>query len=270
MINNLSAGDVSLGIKVTPSSSVYDIKVPAYSRQVTARDTAVNRIMLYNTASNPADIILTSFTDEFRATTLAGGGTVTVTGSGGSGGTAFDGIIKGFTTALPSGTNHIGEVSINSMPAQTISFTSLPAGNNNIGDVDIASMPSLPAGSNNIGNVGIIGQVSISDMPPVQVSNTPVATHHETFEGSIGATEYVYDMTARGGISTIVYISNDDTQNDLFVSFDSVTATTSPAGGQDGVIRLKAGEVLNDIPRKTMKVHLIRTTAGGLARFVGV
>ncbi len=45
-------------------------------------------------------------------------------------------------TALPAGTNNIGDVDIAS---------ALPAGTNNIGDVDIAS--SLPAGTNSIGTV---------------------------------------------------------------------------------------------------------------------
>ena len=270
MINNLSAGDVYLGIKIIPNAQQYDLKVSGYSRQVTARDTAVNRIQIYNSSSNPADIILTTFYDEFRATVLAGGGSVNVSGGGGGGGTSFDGIIKGHTVPLPAGDNKIGKVDIVTMPAQTINFPSLPAGTNNIGDVDIASMPSLPAGNNTIGNVGVVGTVNIGSMPAVQVSNTPVKTSHEMFEKTVGTTEYVYDMSARGGVDTIVYIANDDTQNDLFISFDTVTATNTPTEGQNSVIRLKPGEVLNDIPRKTSKVHLIRSVNGGLARFLGV
>lgn len=56
--------------------------------------------------------------------------------------------VSSFTTALPAGTNNIGDVDVLSLP-------SLPAGTNNIGDVDVLSLPSLPAGANNIGDVGI-------------------------------------------------------------------------------------------------------------------
>jgi len=70
-------------------------------------------------------------------------------------------------SALPAGTNNIGDVDVASLPA-------LPAGTNNIGDVDIAS--ALPAGTNNIGDVDIasalpagtnnIGDVDIASALP--------------------------------------------------------------------------------------------------------
>lgn len=51
-------------------------------------------------------------------------------------------------SALPAGTNNIGDVDVLSLP-------SIPAGSNNIGDVDVLTLPSIPAGSNNIGDVDI-------------------------------------------------------------------------------------------------------------------
>ncbi|UOF79032.1 glycoprotein repeat domain-containing protein [Caudoviricetes sp.] len=72
-------------------------------------------------------------------------------------------------TALPAGTNNIGDVDVLTLPA-------LPAGTNNIGDVDVLTLPSLPAGTNNIGDVDIlsiaagdnnIGNVDIVTMPAV-------------------------------------------------------------------------------------------------------
>lgn len=50
------------------------------------------------------------------------------------------------TTALPSGTNNIGDVDVLSLP-------SIPAGTNNIGDVDVLTLPAIPAGTNTIGYV---------------------------------------------------------------------------------------------------------------------
>lgn len=63
--------------------------------------------------------------------------------------------------------------------------TALPAGTNNIGDVDVLSLPSIPAGSNTIGNVGLvagtnaIGKLSANDgvdIGDVTVNNTVTIT----------------------------------------------------------------------------------------------
>jgi len=55
--------------------------------------------------------------------------------------------------ALPAGTNNIGDVDVLTLPA-------LPAGTNNIGDVDVLTLPAIPAGTNTIGNVGIAPRTS--------------------------------------------------------------------------------------------------------------
>lgn len=101
------------------------------------------------------------------------------------------------TSALPAGTNNIGDVDVvssvlptgaatsalqtsseailttidadTSALAGTVSgseiqvdiVASLPAGTNNIGDVDVLSLPSLPAGTNNIGDVDVLSLPSI-------------------------------------------------------------------------------------------------------------
>lgn len=52
-------------------------------------------------------------------------------------------------TALPAGTNNIGDVDI----------ASIAAGDNNIGNVDVVTLPSIPAGTNNIGDVDVLSVV---------------------------------------------------------------------------------------------------------------
>lgn len=49
-------------------------------------------------------------------------------------------------SALPAGTNNIGDVDI----------LSIAAGDNNIGNVDVVTLPALPAGTNNIGDVDVL------------------------------------------------------------------------------------------------------------------
>lgn len=50
------------------------------------------------------------------------------------------------SSALPAGTNNIGDIDVLSLPA-------LPAGTNNIGDVDVLTLPAIPTGTNSIGTV---------------------------------------------------------------------------------------------------------------------
>lgn len=75
-------------------------------------------------------------------------------------------------TALPAGSNNIGDVDI----------LSIAAGDNNIGNVDIAS--ALPAGDNNIGNFDLasaipagsnnIGDVDVASLPAGSIAGTTV------------------------------------------------------------------------------------------------
>lgn len=113
----------------------------------------------------------------------------------------------------------------------------------------------LPEGTNNIGSV------------IVQARND-----HKFYEGSIGTTEVIFDMSSLtdGNCNQIVFLENDDQTNDLWVSFDSVTVSAASTSGENGIIHLKPGEGLNDIPRQTSKVHFIRAAAGGNVRFLGV
>lgn len=63
------------------------------------------------------------------------------------------------TTALPAGTNNIGDVDVLSIAAGNnnigdVDVASIAAGDNNIGNVDLAS--AIPAGTNNIGDVDVL------------------------------------------------------------------------------------------------------------------
>jgi hypothetical protein len=96
-------------------------------------------------------------------------------------------------TALPAGTNNIGDVDVLSLPSTVIAgMTSLPAGTNNIGDVDVLSLPStviagmtsLPAGTNNIGDVDVL------TLPAI-----PAGTNLIGKVSSGGDTSTIYDGT---------------------------------------------------------------------------
>ena len=78
-----------------------------------------------------------------------GGNVLSVDDAGGS--LTVDGTVS-IGSALPAGTNNIGDVDVVSLP-------SIPAGTNNIGDVDVAS---IAAGDNNIGNVDIVTMPAVT------------------------------------------------------------------------------------------------------------
>ena len=60
----------------------------------------------------------------------------------------------------------------------TVSVTALPAGTNNIGDVDVLTLPALPAGANTIGtvNLGTLnGAATAAKQPALGTAGTPSA-----------------------------------------------------------------------------------------------
>lgn len=118
-------------------------------------------------------------------------------------------------TALPAGTNNIGDVDI----------LSIAAGDNNIGNVDVVTLPSIPAGTNNIGDVDVLTLPAIpSGTNAIGSVNRTVASS-ATLANVAGSASSVTLFSAnanrRGGI-----IFNDSTAI-LYVKFGATASTTS-------------------------------------------
>lgn len=278
-INNLSASILYFGITVIPKENIYEMMVDSFGENIYARQIGTKRCRIYNSGTNPAQLILITFEEQFNPSTLAKA--ASGSSSGGGGGGSFDGVIRGFSVPLPAGDNNIGRVKVTEMPTMNINLTELPAGNNKIGKVDVVTMPPLAEGTSHIGSVSIDGGVdidtippiTIASMPPVEVSSQPTRQSHQYFEASVGTSEVVFnitDGTNQLDVVTINFISNDDTTNDLFVSFDNTPATTTPGNGLNGIIRLKPGETLTDVHRKCNKIRFIREAGNGTVRVLGV
>lgn len=271
-INNLSTSDLFLGVSVIPDADTYDKWIAPASDGLWARELGVTRIQLYVNGADNTRVQVTSFEGDFNPTTLASASD-TVANSGGGGGAAFDGIIRGFNAPLPSGGNNIGKVVVSEMPAFQIEQKPLVAGSANIGKVDIASMPSLPVGANKIGNVGIAGGVTIDAMPPVSLNgDVTVGDISIKGEGSffsideaITTTEIVKTLAKTS--RSIKYITNDG-DTDLYIAFD--TATTDTAAGNNGRIRLLAGETLNELNIAVTTIKFKRPSGTGNVRGVVV
>jgi hypothetical protein len=88
-------------------------------------------------------------------------------------------------SAIPAGTNNIGDVDVLSLPA-------IPAGTNNIGDVDVLTLPAIPAGTNNIGDVDVLtiaaGTNQIGDVGVKPRTSGGLTKFHLVAAGSTNAT----------------------------------------------------------------------------------
>ncbi|OTW93823.1 hypothetical protein BK710_00115 [Bacillus thuringiensis serovar sumiyoshiensis] len=269
-INNLSVATLYAGVRVLPSPREYELLVPGNGRNILARKEGASQIQIYNDSEDSARIILTSFNEPFNPAVLANSGSVAPIPNGG-GGTGGDVVVKGFTSALPAGNNNLGKVVVTEMPAIDFVLQTLPAGSNNIGSVNVAKLPPLAEGKSFIGSVGVQGGVSITDMPPINVTNDPVRASCMAWEGSVNNSIVVFDMVDKNVLKFNYIVNEGDT--DLYVNFDSFTVNPTDLQGKNGLgatIRLRPGESITDFTRKTSKVNMTRTSGSGTVRILGV
>jgi len=276
VINNLGASKLFLGVNVIPNNVTYEKAITPHGENMLARQTGTTRCQIYNDSPNPNDIILTSFVSEFTPASVTGN---TVTSSGGGSGTGDGNVtIVGHSASLPAGNNNIGRVVVTSMPQQTIDLNTLPSGTNNIGKVDVAKLPSLPAGNSHIGSVSVTSPVTIESMPPIDLSSSTItitnteftlasATDHYHALNYIGTNESVINLPFT--IKHFMYISNDDTANDLLIAFNDAV-TTGGETGLNAVIRLKPGESLTDFKKVARTIKFKRSAGTGAVRYLGV
>lgn len=88
-----------------------------------------------------------------------------------------------------------------------------------------------------------------------------------TYDQSVGITEVVVNLPYE--ISVFNYIANDDLQNDLLIAFNNET-TSGELSGKNKVIKLKAGEIINELNVKATIIKFKRAAGTGNVRFVGV
>lgn len=273
-INNYSGGTLYFGRSVLPTNLVYDMIIDGYGDNLYASPNSFRSAYLYNDGADVTNCKITSFVATFEPAALKGGGGTATSGTTGPATNVnSDSTIVGFNVPMPAGNNHIGIVTVDTMPAQTINFTELPAGTNHIGSVGVDSMPALATGTSHIGSVGIDGGVQITSMPAVQVSDQPVATQHQYYEGTIDAattTGVMYPFPGAATINMINFLSNDGT-TDLYVTFDNVdpSVPANRATGTNGALHLLAGESISNFGRKCTAINFFRITGAGNVRFLG-
>ena len=111
----MNRGDntVYVGITNIPSKKDYEFKVESLSSKVFGRPFGTSKLYLFNPSSTDVFMDVYSYDGDFDINVLKDL-SVNINGSGGSGGSTFDGIIQGFSdkTSLPSGNNLIGRVGV--------------------------------------------------------------------------------------------------------------------------------------------------------------
>jgi hypothetical protein len=158
-----------------------------------------------------------------------------------------------FSGSLPAGTNNIGKVDVNSLPA-------IPAGSNAIGSVSVTGLPAIPAGSNAIGTVGVtslpaipagsnaIGSVSVTSLPAIPAGTNSIGTVTAVGAVAVGSPPTNPPVTVAGvdGSGNKQYIKTDTSGivqsalNDMLAFSGSISAggviTYSSPGPASGAI----------------------------------
>lgn len=215
---NMGTGTMYFSATRIPSADSFDMKIPAGSARMHVEPYGKTQVHIYNDGSQKGDFVLLNFSADFDPLVLAMAGFESGGSGGGSvsgGGSSFDGVIKGFDTALPSGNNTLGNVILveNNQLTQIINALkgATPAGTNKIGSVDIANSTQL---------AGILSALT--------------APEHGLFNsGNSSATGVTVSATSGRKITCITFLSNDG-EADLSVTVGDATFT------------LKSGEVLDN------------------------
>lgn len=106
---NLGTSPLYFGTISTPSSALFDFKVNAGSLGHFCEPFERDRLYVYNPSTEPTDIILTRWKDEFDGSFASMNNlSIAIDGE-----VRTDGIVKGFESSLPSGSNNIGKVTVN-------------------------------------------------------------------------------------------------------------------------------------------------------------
>lgn len=227
-ITNNGLYNIYLGIANIPRPTSYELKIGAGASKLYAEDKGRNEIYLYNEGMDDVNIILVSFRAEFNPLILAMQSDIEINGvAGGGGGGDFNGVITGFTSPLPTGTNTIGKVGI---------ANSIPAGSNTIGKVELAGNTNTLLTTNNttLEAMGVV-MGAIRDM----VAKISAVSYTRLRSGT--ATTAGVAVTASTGyvIEEIALITNDG-ENPLTVGVSQKDGTTE-------TIILQAGEGMDKL-----------------------
>ena len=226
-IQNTNDVPVFVGITKIPTTSAYERCIDANTCGTFGRPVPTRTLHILNHANKEITITLFSVYDKFDINILKD---FSFTGSIGQ--IVNDGIIKGFSNgvALPHGSNHIGEVSVEV----------LPEGNNTLGKVNFGE-DALAKVNDIIENLSIINR-EITDF-----------LFYEQEESANGFTK---NFTDESFIPNYInFIANDDDS-------ESITVTLTLTNNKVKTFTLKKGDVFSDVNISVSAVEITPKTEG--------
>lgn len=123
-IQNIGTGVIYFSVHGMPTAAYYDMKIDGGSIGTFTDTYQQPEAYIYNPSTEDVNVIMLSFSAPFDPAVLAQANKqITIGGT-----IETDGVVKGFQTSLPSGTNKIGNVGISG---------ALPTGSNKIGKVEM-------------------------------------------------------------------------------------------------------------------------------------
>jgi hypothetical protein len=227
-VSNLNTADYDTGAG-TVTEAMIGLALPASGGPV-AGGTATNPVRTDPTGSTTQPVSGT-------VTANAGTGPFPVSDNGGS--LTVDGSVS-LATAIPAGTNNIGDVDVLSLPA-------LPAGSNNIGDVDVLTLPAITGTVTS--NAGT-GTFATKETQPGTATLTNVAN-------SVSSAQALASNTSRRQAT----FYNDDTDASVYLKFGTTASSTS------FTIKIAPGGYYEiPAPIYTGRIDVIATAATGTLR----
>lgn len=272
-VNNLSGCTLYCGITRIPTPAACEMKVDGNTSKIVARRDGSTRFYIYNASNtNAAEIILTSFYEEFNPVILAMMNQsmsvdfegVTIEGGGS---------INEITCSLPGGANTLG-------------YVGLIAGNAKIGSVDVASVPSVletAAGviNNNLAAIAAATaelQTLTTQLKTLQTENNNIWTNTKITQlmsainniaAVAGGEEFTGTLEIRTEDLTTQLVWNLTDENRYINNLNYIRCTaggiTVALNGGSDIITLEEGDVINDI--SGMIESMVITPADGSGSF---
>ena len=274
MIQNPTHAVLYVGISNIPTTENYEWKVNKNTSKTFGRPISTKELFIYNTSDDDITINLFSVRDEFDLSLLSD--TTVSLEEAVIDAIRGDGYIYGFGSgvSLPSGTHHIGNVSISD---------ALPSGTNHIGEVNLSG--ALPSGTNVLGKVGldddtyntlnVIRTACNSLIKSSSVTNSinlyDINETLQTLAANMNTGMYLartkvasvlskeqsgthqMSFTSDGQSIKIYYFTNDSA-DDISIVWKEVGSTI------DQTITVKAGETITDMEfAKLVYLHIICT-----------
>lgn len=244
-IFNQGTGKLKCSTNGFPNAKNFDFAVKGSGSKLWAEPTQKTRLYLFNESGSPCTVSIMSFQAEFDPAALALSD-MEIDLSGMNVETSM--VISAFNSALPTGSNNIGNVGVTTLPA-------LPTGSNSIGKVDVNGWANLLSTIAKAENQKDYTNALTNILEAI--SNIEI-----TGGGEGGSTAYTTKALEGNATSTAQNISNPDNKVIKFSFFtndgeNDIVLTFTQADNSTVSISIKGGESLNDFESRFTNCKIV-------------